>query len=69
MNSYLYPNFEAERVRYGLSQEELVEKIGICRKSYNNWIKNGNIPTKVLVKIADFYNVSVDYLLGRKIKE
>ncbi len=67
MNAYIYPNFEAERIRHGLSQDELVEKINCCRKSYNNWIKSGNIPTSYLVKIADLYSVSIDYLLGRDI--
>lgn len=66
MNAYLYPNFEAERIRKGLSQSELVEKIGCCRKSYLNWIKKGNIPTSMLIKFAEFYDVSIDYLLNTK---
>jgi transcriptional regulator with XRE-family HTH domain len=66
MNTCLYPNFEAERVRKGLSQQELAEKVGCCRKSYNNWIKAGNIPTGMLIKFADLYGVSIDYLLNRE---
>jgi len=69
MNTYLYPNFEAERVRKGLSQEELTEKVGCCRKSYFNWITSGNIPTGMLIKFADLYDVSIDYLLNRRCKE
>lgn len=66
MNAYLYPNIEAERVRSGLSQEEVIQKLGYKeRKSYHNWLKKGNIPCSVLVKMADMFGCSVDFLLGR----
>lgn len=65
MNALKYPNIEAERVRAGLSQDELIEALGYKeRKSYYNWLANGNIPTSVLIKMSDIFNCSVDYLLG-----
>lgn len=66
MNALKYPNIEAERVRLGLSQEEITKELGYKeRRSYYSWLSSGNIPTHVLVKMADMFNCSVDYLLGR----
>lgn len=66
MKSYKYPNIEAERARNGYSQEELIERLGYKeRRSYYGWLTSGNIPTSVLIKMADLFNCSVDYLLGR----
>lgn len=66
MEVYRYPNIEAERARHGFSQEELIELLGYKeRRSYYTWLTNGNIPTSVLIKMADLFNCSIDYLLGR----
>ena len=65
MVQYVYPNIEAERVRHNISQEDLSQKIGFERKSYYNWLVNGKIPGNILVKLADFFDCSTDYLLGR----
>lgn len=66
MNALKYPNIEAERVRNGLSQDELVERLGYKeRKSYYNWLSSGNIPTSVIIQMADIFHCSIDYLLGR----
>lgn len=63
---YKYPNIEAERARNGFSQEELIKRLGYKeRRSYYCWLTNGNIPTSVLIKMADLFDCSVDYLLGR----
>jgi transcriptional regulator with XRE-family HTH domain len=66
MGVYKYPNIEAERARLGYSQEELIKALGYKeRKSYQVWLSNGNIPTSVLMKMADLFDCSIDYLLGR----
>lgn len=66
MEQYKYPNIEAERARRGYSQEELIKQLGYKeRRSYYAWLTSGNIPTSVLIKMADLFNCSVDYLLGR----
>ena len=64
-NNYKYPNIESERVKHNLTQEELTKKLGIERKTYYNWQSNGKMPISVLVAIADLFNCSADYLLGR----
>lgn len=65
MNILKYPNIEAERARLGMSQDDLSEKLGMTRKTYYNWISTGNIPVPVLSSLADMFDCSVDYLLGR----
>lgn len=49
-----------------LTQKELAEQIKINKMTYNNY-ENGkrepNIAT--LINLADFYEVSIDYLVGR----
>lgn len=59
----MYPNIDAERARKGLSVEALTKKLGVCRKTYYNWLSNGKIPQSKLELMANIFNVSVDYLL------
>ena len=51
----------------GLNQEELGRRVGASKQSVSNW-ENGNIMPSVdiLVRLADFFGVSTDYLLGRE---
>ena len=60
-----YPNIEAERARNGVSNDTLAVELGVSRKTLFNWIERGNIPSSALVKMADLFNCSIDYLLGR----
>lgn len=54
------------RTKKGLTSEELCSKIGIKGGSYRNYERNDRKPDyDTLVKLADFYGVSTDYLLGR----
>ena len=47
-------------------QIELAKYLNIDQSTYSDY-ENGkiNIPIEQLIKIADFYNVSLDYLVGR----
>lgn len=60
----LYPNIAAERARKGWSLEEFAQKLGVTRKTLYNWENAGKIPAAALDKMADFFGVSVDYLLS-----
>lgn len=60
-----YPNIEAERARHGLNADELAQKLGVSRKTLYNWTNNGNIPSSALIRMADIFQCTVDYLLGR----
>lgn len=49
-----------------LTQEEAGGEMGISLNSYRRYEKNEREPTApVLVQMADFYDVTTDYLLGR----
>lgn len=65
MDKMRYPNIEAERARNGLTKTALTNLLKINRKTYYNWISKGQIPQKKLEEMAEIFNVSVDYLLGR----
>ena len=49
-----------------LSQKELASLLDVHQTTYSDYeLGNLNVPVSALNKLADFYNVSVDYLLGR----
>ena len=53
------------RNELSLSQEELAEKVYVSRQTISNWENDNILPSiEMLVKIADFFSVSTDYLLG-----
>ncbi len=48
-----------------LSQTEIAEKIGLSMRGYQD-IERGSLPRyENLLRIADYYDVSVDWLMGR----
>ena len=55
------------RVSHGFNQVEFAKKIGVTKQCVSNWENDNVLPSiEMLVKIADLFNVSTDYLLGRK---
>ena len=49
-----------------LKQKDIAELLNIHQTTYSDYELNRlNIPISALHALADFYNVSVDYLLGR----
>lgn len=60
-------NIRRLRQERGLRQEELGHRVGASKQSVSNW-ENGNIVPSVdlLLRLADFFGVSTDYLLGRE---
>lgn len=58
--------FYSECEKQGTSPNAVCKAIGLSNAIATHW-KDGTQPkADVLVKIADFLNVSVDYLLGRE---
>ncbi len=48
------------------TQKELADYLNIKQTTYSKYeLGKINIPVEVFIKLADFYDVSVDYLLGR----
>ena len=57
---------KALRKERGLTQKELAAKIYAGQKSWSSYeLMDVFIPIDVLVNAADFFGVSVDWLLGR----
>lgn len=49
-----------------LKQSDLADYIGISNSSVSDWKNKGSIPSAdKIVKISEFLNVSIDYLLGK----
>ena len=49
-----------------LYQKDLADYLNCSQVCYSNYeIGKRDIPTEVLSKLAEFYNTSTDYLLGR----
>lgn len=54
------------RVQNGYTQETLSNKIGVSSKTIGAWERGTREPSLSTVdKLADIFNVSTDYLLGR----
>lgn len=49
-----------------VKQKELAELLNVKQNTYSQY-ENGKreIPLEMLWKLADFYDVSIDYLIGR----
>ncbi len=49
-----------------MNQTEIAEVLGMSQTGYSKYETGENdIPTDVLIKLADFYETSTDYILGR----
>ena len=61
-----YENIRNLRIDGGHTQKEIAEYLNVKQNTYSQYeIGVLNYPLDVVVKLADFYGVSVDYLLGR----
>ena len=63
----MFPTFERVRElakKQGLSINQLEEKLNFGKNSLYG-LKKSNPNSKIIEKIADYFNVSTDYLLGR----
>ena len=61
-----FENIRSLRIDNGYTQKQIGEYLGISQNTYSQYeIGVLNYPIDVLMKLADFSNVSVDYLLGR----
>lgn len=49
-----------------LKQRELAKHLNISQRAYSSYeLGARGIPSEILSGLADFYNTSVDYLIGR----
>lgn len=61
-----YETIRNLRIDNGYTQKQIAEYLHIKQNTYSQYeIGVLNYPVDVIVKLADFYGVSTDYLLGR----
>ena len=54
------------RKQFGVTQQQVASSINVLKPSYQRYEYGTNVPSAtVLIKIADAFNVSLDYLVGR----
>lgn len=65
-----YERIQNLRTDNDLTIKAISAEIGLHRDVYARYEKGlRDVPTDVLIKLADYYDVSVDYLLGRTNKK
>ena len=61
-----YPRLKDLRGDKDLMQKEVASILGIDQRVYSNYeTGKREIPTRFVVILADYYNTSTDYILGR----
>ncbi len=61
----MYPRIRDLREDKDLTQTEIAKVLGMSQTGYSKYETGENdVPTAILIKLARFYNVSIDYLLG-----
>ena len=64
MNNY-YPRLRDLREDHDLSQAKVATYLGMTQPQYNRYERGlRDIPTDILIRLAQLYKTSTDYLLG-----
>ena len=62
----MYRRIRELREDRDLPQKQVAQMLGMSQTGYSKYETGENdVPTQVLLKLADFYDTTVDYLLGR----
>ena len=62
----MYRRIREMREDRDLTQTQIAEMLNMSQTGYSKYETGENdIPTRVLIALADYYDTSVDYLLGR----
>ena len=65
----LNENIKKLRLVRGINQVEFAKILCVTKQCVSNWENDNVVPSiEMLCKIADFFGVSTDYLLGRSEK-
>ncbi len=66
MSYPLNENIKRMRIAQGFNQVEFARRLGVTKQCVSNWENDNVLPSiEMLIKMADFFRVSTDYLLGR----
>lgn len=64
-NGYNYHRIRALREDRDLTQKKVAEILNMSQTGYSKYETGENdIPTRILIELAMFYDTSIDYLLG-----
>ncbi len=62
----LYKRIRDLREDKDLTQREMGEILSCSQRVYSNYERGElDIPTEILIKLADFHNTTIDYILER----
>ena len=62
----MYQRIRDLREDRDLTQKQVAEMLGMSQTGYSKYETGENdVPTHFLIKLADFYKTSTDYILGR----
>lgn len=62
----MYKRIRDLREDRDMNQTQVAKMLGMSQTGYSKYETGENdIPTQVLIKLAHFYNTSIDYLLGQ----
>lgn len=60
-----YPRLRDLREDHDLTQAELVRQLGMHKTTYTNYEQGKREPPfELMIRLAEFYNVSLDYIAG-----
>lgn len=61
----MFPNIDAERVRFGMTRADLANKLGVSYSTLKNWLRGStDIPASKVSEMAKLFCCTTDYLLG-----
>lgn len=61
----MYSRIRALREDNDYTQKKMAEVLHCSQQVYSNYeLGQRDIPTDILIKLSEFYNVSTDYILG-----
>ena len=70
METRIAENIRAYRKQRGLTQEQLAEMLGVSAGAVYKWESKSSLPElKLIMEMADFFDISVDALLGYEMKD
>ena len=70
METRIAENIRAYRKQRGLTQEQLAEVLGVSVGAVYKWESRSSLPElRLIMELADFFDISVDALLGYKMKD
>ena len=62
----LSAQFKKVRLEKGLTQKQVAAALGITEQAYQRYEYGKTVPSAlVLIALADYFDVSLDYLVGR----